>query len=119
MTEDLCRRYGVDLGEPCRELCMGWPEIAEMAKSSLASIGAHTINHVMLAKWPVGEAREEMKRSREVIEAAIGVRCEHFAFPVGDKGSAGAREFQLARELGFKTAVTTRPGVLYPEHREH
>ena len=22
-------------------------------------------------------------------------------------------------ELGFKTAVTTRPGVLYPEHREH
>jgi len=90
-----------------------------MAKSSLATIGAHTINHVMLAKCPASEAREEMKRSREVIEAALGVRCEHFAFPVGDKGSAGSREFHLARELGFKTAVTTRPGVLYPEHREY
>ncbi len=32
--------------------------------------------------------------------------------------AAGPREFALARELGFKTAVTTRPGVLFPEHRE-
>ncbi|HXM31958.1 MAG TPA: polysaccharide deacetylase family protein, partial [Xanthobacteraceae bacterium] len=119
IVRDLCRRYGVDPALPCREFCMTWPEIAEMAKSPLATIGAHTINHVMLAKWPTGEVREEMKRSREVIEASLGVRCEHFAFPVGDKGSAGPREFQLARELGFKTAVTTRPGVLYPEHREH
>ena len=119
IVRDLCRRYGVDPALPCREFCMTWPEIAEMTKSPLATIGAHTINHVMLAKWPTGEVREEMKRSREVIEASLGVRCEHFAFPVGDKGSAGPREFQLARELGFKTAVTTRPGVLYPEHREH
>ena len=29
------------------------------------------------------------------------------------------REFELARELGFESAVTTRPGVLFPEHREH
>jgi len=26
---------------------------------------------------------------------------------------------RLAAELGFKTAVTTRPGVLFPGHREH
>jgi len=41
---DLCRRYGVDPDLPCREFCMTWPEIAEMAKSPLATIGAHTIN---------------------------------------------------------------------------
>jgi len=28
-----CRRYGVDPDLPCREFCMTWPEIAEMAKS--------------------------------------------------------------------------------------
>ena len=118
-VHDLCRRYGVDLASPCREFCMSWPEIAEMAKSTLATIGAHTINHVMLAKWPEAEAREEMKRSREVIEATLGRRCEHLAFPVGDRTSAGPREFRLAAEIGFKTALTTRPGVLYPEHRDH
>lgn len=119
VVRDLCKRYGVDPMLPCRELCMTWPEIAEMARSKLATVGAHTVNHVMLKKWPRAQAVEEIKRSREVVEAALGKRCEHFAFPVGDPTSAGPREFEIASELGFKTAVTTRPGVLFPEHREH
>jgi peptidoglycan/xylan/chitin deacetylase (PgdA/CDA1 family) len=27
--------------------------------------------------------------------------------------------FRIAAEAGFKTAVTTRPGVLFPQHRSH
>ena len=60
-----------------------------------------------------------MDMSRSVIEAAIGKRPEHLAYPVGDVTSAGPREFRIARELGFKTAVTTRPGVLFPAHADH
>ena len=33
--------------------------------------------------------------------------------------SAGPREFRIAAELGFKTAVTTRPGVLFKAHRDY
>lgn len=119
VVRDLCERYGVDASAPCRDLCMSWPEIERMANSKLATIGAHTVNHVMLKKWPREKALEEMQRSREVIEASLGKPCEHFAYPVGDPTSAAAREFELAGEAGFKTAVTTRPGVLFPEHREH
>ena len=43
----------------------------------------------------------------------------HFAYPVGDPGSAGPREFALALEAGFDSAVTTRPGHLFPEHLGH
>jgi peptidoglycan/xylan/chitin deacetylase (PgdA/CDA1 family) len=118
-VRDLAQRYGVDVAAPCRELCMDWPEIARLAADPLVKIGAHTVNHVMLRRWAVETARAEMKLSADVIEAALGERPRHFAFPVGDPSSAGAREFQLAAELGFKTAVTTRPGVLFPEHREH
>ncbi|HWL05080.1 MAG TPA: polysaccharide deacetylase, partial [Xanthobacteraceae bacterium] len=49
----------------------------------------------------------------------LGQRPEHFAYPVGDATAAGPREFRIASELGFKTAVTTRPGVIFPEHRDH
>jgi peptidoglycan/xylan/chitin deacetylase (PgdA/CDA1 family) len=38
------------------------------------------------------------------------------SYPYGDRTSAGPREFKVAAELGFKTAVTTRPGVLFAEH---
>ena len=35
---------------------------------------------------------------------------------MGDETSAGQREFDLARELGMKTAVTTRKGLIHPRH---
>ena len=43
----------------------------------------------------------------------------HLSFPVGDPGSAGPREFALARDLGFAPAVTTRPGHLFAAHAGH
>ena len=74
----------------------------------------------MLKKVPSDEAvRAEMEQSRAVIEAALGKRPEHLAYPVGDPTSAGPREFNIAAELGFKTAVTTRPGVLFKAHGDH
>ena len=118
-VHDLCRRYGVDMASFCAELCMGWNEIGELARDPLVTIGAHTVNHVMLRKVDDEAARLEMTMSASVIEAALGTRPRHFAYPVGDRSSAGPREFDLARAVGFDTAVTTRPGVLFPEHRAH
>jgi peptidoglycan/xylan/chitin deacetylase (PgdA/CDA1 family) len=119
-VRDLCARYHVDMTAFCRDLCMTWPEIAEMAADPLVTIGAHTVSHSMLMKIPSDAAvRAEMEQSRALIEAALGVRPEHLAYPVGDPTSAGAREFRIAAELGFKTAVTTRPGVLFEAHRKH
>jgi len=119
VIRDLARRYQVDIAAFCDELCMNWDELTKLAADPLVTIGAHTVNHVMLAKVPEKSARSEMEMSRAVIEAALGVRPDHLSYPVGDPTSAGPREFRIAAELGFKTAVTTRPGVLFPEHREH
>ena len=98
---------------------MSWEDLSRLAADPLVTIGAHTVNHVMLAKTPERQARAEMAMSRSVIEASLGVRPDHLSYPVGDPTSAGPREFRLAAELGFKTAVTTRPGVLFPEHGGH
>ena len=116
VVRDLSVRYQVDIAAFCEELCMNWEELGRLAADPLVTIGAHTVNHVMLAKTPERQARSEMAMSRSVIEASLGVRPDHLSYPVGDPTSAGPREFRIAAELGFKTAVTTRPGVLFPEH---
>jgi peptidoglycan/xylan/chitin deacetylase (PgdA/CDA1 family) len=118
-VHDLCSRYGVDMAAICDELCMDWEEIARLASDPLMTIGAHTVNHPMLQKLPDRLARAEMEMSRGVIEAALGLRPEHFCYPVGDVTSAGPREFTIAAELGYKTAVTTQPGVLFRGHDQH
>jgi peptidoglycan/xylan/chitin deacetylase (PgdA/CDA1 family) len=73
----------------------------------------------MLKKVPERLVAAEMRMSAAAIEAALGVRPHHFSYPVGDATAAGPREFRIAAACGFRTGVTTRPGVLFPEHREH
>jgi peptidoglycan/xylan/chitin deacetylase (PgdA/CDA1 family) len=116
---DLAARYSLDASRICRDLCMTWDELRELASDPLVTIGAHTVNHIMLRKASDAVARREMKGSADVIEAALGRRPAHFSYPIGDTTSAGPREFAIAKEFGFKTAVTTRPGVLFPEHERH
>ena len=119
IVHNLAACYHVDIAAFCNELCMGWPELAQLVADPLVTIGAHTVNHPMLAKLPQTAVRSEMDLSRSIIEAGLGVRPEHLSYPVGDRSSAGPREFEIAAELGFKTAVTTRPGVLFAAHSRH
>jgi peptidoglycan/xylan/chitin deacetylase (PgdA/CDA1 family) len=118
-VRDLCATYRVDIAAFCRDLCMSWEEIVELAADPLVTIGAHTVNHMILKKVPSdATVRAEIEMGRSVLEAALGKRPEHLAYPVGDATSAGPREFRIAAELGFKTATTTRPGVLFKVHRD-
>src|SRR2546422_235110 len=80
VIRDLSRRYQVDIASFCDELCMTWPELNRLAEDPLVTIGAHTVNHVMLAKVPERTARVEMEMSRAVIEAALGQRPEHLSY---------------------------------------
>jgi peptidoglycan/xylan/chitin deacetylase (PgdA/CDA1 family) len=119
-VRDLAVRHKVDMAAFCGDLCMDWQEIVNLAADPLVTIGAHTVNHNMLKKMADKAAvRAEMEMSRSVLQAALGRRPQHLAYPVGDSTSAGPREFRIAAELGFKTAVTTRPGVLFKAHRDH
>lgn len=115
----LARMADLDSRALTRDLCMTWPEIATVAAEPLITIGAHTLTHPMLAKHPEERARTEIADSKAVIEAKLGVPVRHFAYPVGDPGSAGPRDFVLAREAGFETAVTTRPGHVFSGHADH
>ena len=62
---------------------------------------------------------EQMVGSADRIAQELGKRPVHFAYPYGDPGSAGPRDFALAKNAGFATAVTTRKGMLFPGHKDH
>lgn len=111
----LAAQHGVDESAICRELCMSWDELKSFAADPLVTIGAHTLTHPNLAKQSEAVALNELRASRERIEAEIGRPVLHLAYPYGDRVAAGPREFALASAAGFKTAVTTRPGMIYPE----
>lgn len=116
LVRSFAAAYGYDLEKQCRDLIMDWQELRLFAGDPLCTIGAHTVHHYELAKLPLDQARNEMVQSAEILLAQFGQRPAHFSYPLGGPLSAGPREFDLARELGFRSAVTTRPGGLYARH---
>lgn len=115
----LARQAGVDMDRLASTLCLDWQELEALAREPDVTIGAHTLTHPMLAKHDETAARREIVESKAILERRLGRPVRHLAYPVGDATSAGPRDFRLAREAGFATAVTTRPGHLAPLHAQH
>ncbi|WP_264603520.1 polysaccharide deacetylase family protein [Rhodobium gokarnense] len=115
----MAERADLDLAEMNAELAMTWGEIRELSDDPIATIGAHTVNHYAVARLDADRAREEIIAGADRIARMTGKRPEHFAYPYGSAMAAGPRDFEIVRDLGFKTAVTTRPGLLYGDHVDH
>ncbi len=98
---------------------MDWSELRRLGAHPLATLGAHTVHHAAVARLGAAEALAEMQDSASIIERETGRRPRHFAYPYGHPAAVGARDVALAREAGFETAVTTRHGVLLPDHAAH
>lgn len=116
---DLCGRAGLRPGDLAAELCLTWEDLRNLARDPMVTFGAHTVSHPMLAKHDAATLRREVEAGRDRLAGELGRPVRHLSYPVGDPTSAGPREFALARDLGFATAVTTRPGHLFAGHADH
>jgi peptidoglycan/xylan/chitin deacetylase (PgdA/CDA1 family) len=112
----LAAATGHDPLDDTSKLMMTWDEARQLAAEPLATIGAHTVGHYSLNMLSDAEVRKEMLDSKTEIEAQLGREVRHFAYPFGGRSAVNEREFQIARECGFKTMLTTRIANLFPEH---
>jgi peptidoglycan/xylan/chitin deacetylase (PgdA/CDA1 family) len=115
----LFKETSFDWRQMCAAEALSWSDLCEMARDPLVTIGAHTVSHPVLSALTPERACLEMRESRELLEARIGVNVAHFCYPFGSRGEVGVREFELAKKLGFKTATTTRWGNIFKKHRDH
>lgn len=119
LIHELAGQYGFDLAAHCRDLIMNWTELRHFANDPLCTIGAHTVHHYELAKLDPVKARNEIEQSVKIIESQFGKAPQHLSYPIGGKVSAGPREYALARDLGFRSAVTTLPGGVYHADKDN
>jgi peptidoglycan/xylan/chitin deacetylase (PgdA/CDA1 family) len=94
-------------------------QLRTLAQHPLVTIGGHTTTHLNLARAPAATAGMEMTHNRKFLQDLTGQPVWHNAYPFGHPGACGAREAEISRAVGFRTAVTTRPGPIFPQHRDH
>ncbi len=110
---------GIDSAALARREALSVEQLRRLAASPLVTIGAHGEQHINLARASAAQAKREMTASRRRLEDVVGREVVHFAYPFGNANACGPREAEIARAAGFRTAVTTRHGTLFPKHRDH
>jgi peptidoglycan/xylan/chitin deacetylase (PgdA/CDA1 family) len=102
-------------------LCVPLPRNLMMSSAQLRrlhdegmEIGAHTVNHPILAAVGEDEARAEIVGSKRALEAITGSPVTLFAYPNGKPGrDYGPQHVRIVREAGFAAAVSTIAGIAH------
>jgi peptidoglycan/xylan/chitin deacetylase (PgdA/CDA1 family) len=88
------------------------PDQLRQLRAMGMEIGAHTITHPILTRLEHDAARRELADSKAYLQEILGERVDLFAYPNGVPGQDYAAEHvEMARESGFKAAVSTAWGA--------
>ena len=97
--------------KPKADLMMTSDQVRAMAACGM-TIGAHTVNHPILARIAESEARAEIGEGKDRLEAIIRDKVTLFAYPNGKPAADYTQvHVNLARGAGFDAAFSTGWGV--------
>jgi peptidoglycan/xylan/chitin deacetylase (PgdA/CDA1 family) len=90
---------------------LSWEEAGELAHNAM-EIGSHGASHRSLGRIRRDETTDEVRRSKEVLEARLGVRVEVFAYPFGSRayGDFDPAIQAVLHDTGYRGACTTVVG---------
>jgi peptidoglycan/xylan/chitin deacetylase (PgdA/CDA1 family) len=94
---------------------MNWDQVREMDKSPLINFGAHTVDHVSLARVSVDEMKSQISTSVEIVTKELGHQCEFFSYPEGQAGDYNDEVIDFLKVSGFDHSPSAIDGVNNPE----
>lgn len=88
-----------------------WDELAAVAEAGM-TIGSHGWSHRSLGQIGFGEAEDEMRRSRETLQAHLGQTVTSLAYPYGTRADYNPMTTALLAATGYTTAFTSQHGAV-------
>lgn len=83
-------------------------EAAALARHPLATVGAHTVTHPLLAQISAAEQEYELTTSKSTLEQWIGEPVHTFAYPYGGHDAFSPATAAAVQRAGFSCAATTQ-----------
>jgi peptidoglycan/xylan/chitin deacetylase (PgdA/CDA1 family) len=96
--------------------CLDWDQVREMTQTGM-SFGSHTHSHMICAPQKEAIAREEMAKSKALIEQETGQPCLNFCYPNGSFPYSGNEATdRLAKAVGYHSALYMihAPNLIHP-----
>jgi peptidoglycan/xylan/chitin deacetylase (PgdA/CDA1 family) len=83
-----------------------WKQVEDMSRHGM-DVEAHTMTHPDLTLVSAAQARDEIARSRQLLQSRLHTAVQVFAYPYGDYNAAVLRD---VRVTGYSAAFTTHQG---------
>lgn len=105
----LARHAGATLPDT---LMLSSEQLRRLNQSELIDIGAHTVNHPILARLDDAAAETEIRASKAQLEQLLGESIDLFAYPNGKPCTDYLPQHVLqVQRAGFRYALSTSEGV--------
>ncbi|WP_196607054.1 polysaccharide deacetylase family protein [Pectinatus frisingensis] len=112
ILKGLFKRYGgADIRDKHRY--MNRQELETLSKSSLITIGGHTVSHTRLSIQNYDEQLKEIKDSKEYLENILKKKINVFSFPFGGKADYTGDTLQILEYLKFKRSASNFSGQFH------
>lgn len=108
-VNQLSKILAVSADDDFKDLFLSWGQIREMSKAGI-SFGAHTVSHPILTRVRREIARQEIVKSKVLIEEQLGASVSSFAYPNGQWGDFDEEIEDMVSEADFKTAFSLIDG---------
>jgi peptidoglycan/xylan/chitin deacetylase (PgdA/CDA1 family) len=97
---------------------MNLEQVIEVKNSGLITIGAHTMNHPVLANESDDDSKTEILQSIVNLQKLLGHEVKYFAYPNGKPVlDFGRREMEYLEDAGIKIAVSMQ--IKHLSHKDH
>jgi peptidoglycan/xylan/chitin deacetylase (PgdA/CDA1 family) len=106
LEEQFCTSLAADGAGDLYTAPLTWADVRSMHQLGM-TVGGHTVTHCNLTLLGPEALRQELRHSRERIEAEVGVPCRHLCYP---QGLYDERVIEAAKECGYRTGVTASQG---------
>lgn len=83
-----------------------WEQVREIIQDGCV-VGSHSHFHSRLSQCTDGQIREELIRSKQILESKLGVEVNTLAYPFGQSHDYDQRVTKAAAEVGYTSAYTT------------
>jgi peptidoglycan/xylan/chitin deacetylase (PgdA/CDA1 family) len=87
-------------------------EVVRMGASEVVTLGAHTVWHQPLASLAVEAQRDEIGRSRAMLQEWTGRPIDVFSYPFGNHDDYTPQSVALCRDFGFTRVAANFPAVV-------
>jgi peptidoglycan/xylan/chitin deacetylase (PgdA/CDA1 family) len=111
LIDELCRWANISASARPTHRAMTAEQVCLLAEGGLIEIGAHTVDHPILATLTPGEQRRQVLESKLELERMIDQPVLSFSYPYGTRSSYTPETEAAVRSAEYECACSNFPGT--------